>query len=295
MPVTATLVSSSFRTVSSCSRRAMLPLLAALPFAVAQVACASQPADKPARPAPKPAPAPPRPAGGDVVSMFEPREFRRGARALRYRLLRPEKVEPGKTYPLVLFLHGVGERGVDNYAQIRNGAERLAAPALRAKHPCFAVVPQCPRHSFWGLVSEKSVAAGKVEPDALNLALLLTDELLEQLPVDRRRVYLAGVSMGGMAVFRALVARPAFFAAAVPVCGDGNAELAPRYAKTPVWIFHGEADTVVRPEGSKRICAALQKAGGKARLTLLPGVGHNVWVQAFGQAETWDWLFAQRR
>ncbi|MDR1818323.1 MAG: dienelactone hydrolase family protein [Puniceicoccales bacterium] len=267
------------------SRRAALPLLAALPLAFAATGAR---AASPITPAGNARPARARP----FPDCFEARAFTRAGATLPYRLLSPEKIENAKKYPLVIFLHGVGERGTDNAAQVRNGIERLGTPALRKKFPCYAIVPQCPPHSFWGIAPERSRAA----PDALNLVLNLVDETLRTTPTaDRRRVYVAGLSMGGIGTFRLLEARPRFFAAALPICGTGNAERAKSYASTPVWIFHGEKDTVVRPDGSKRIAAALKAAGCKVKFSLVPDVGHNVWVNALGDDKTWEWLFAQHR
>lgn len=228
-----------------------------------------------------------------VVDQFEAHTFTlKSGYKLPYRLLKPEKIEPGKKYPVVLFLHGAGERGDDNAKQIRNGVERLADPALRAKYPCFVLVPQCPRESFWGFAPESK---NTVPDQPLNAALALLDETLKKEPVDKQRVYVIGLSMGGMATFKVLQARPRFFAAAVPICGDGDASKARVYSRVPLWIFHGDKDTVVRPDGSKRIAEALKKAGGNPKLTLFPGVGHNAWTPALKGTETWDWLFAQQR
>ncbi|MDR2863140.1 MAG: prolyl oligopeptidase family serine peptidase, partial [Puniceicoccales bacterium] len=228
-----------------------------------------------------------------ALEAFEAKTFTlKSGYKLQYRLLQPEKIEPGKKYPIVLFLHGMGERGDDNARQVRNGVERLALPELRSKYPCFVIVPQCPGNSFWGLAPER----GNVVPNQpLNAAFALIDETLKKQPTDKQRVYVLGLSMGGMGTFNALQARPRFFAAAIPICGNGDASKAATYKQTAIWIFHGEKDTTVPPTGSKSIAEALKKAGAKPKLTLFPDVGHSAWIPALNSNETWDWLFAQKR
>ncbi|MDR3227974.1 MAG: prolyl oligopeptidase family serine peptidase [Puniceicoccales bacterium] len=248
-------------------------------------------------PAPPPRHEPPRHRG--PLEIFDAAVFLKDNAAISYRFLRPENPAPRAKYPVVLFLHGVGERGSDNAIQVRNGIERLALPHMRAAFPCYAIVPQCPVSSFWGLSPEHPPhrhLGPHHKPDALNLALALVDDTLRKYPnADPHRVYVIGLSMGGMATFRALEARPNFFAAAIPICGDGNAALAKHYARTPVWIFHGERDTTVRPGGSIRIEAALRQAGGRPKLSILPGVAHAAWEPALNDTKTWEWLFAQHR
>src|SRR5690606_40817944 len=115
------------------------------------------------------------------------------------------------------------------------------------------------------------------------------------LPTDPERVYLVGLSMGGYAVWDLATRHPDAYAAAVPICGAGDPHHAARLAHLPIWAFHGDADTVVPPERSKEVVEAIHADGGRAILTLYPGVGHGSWVPMFASQEAWDWLFAQRR
>ncbi|MDR1497599.1 MAG: prolyl oligopeptidase family serine peptidase [Puniceicoccales bacterium] len=225
-----------------------------------------------------------------LVDSFEPGVHTKGKATLPYRLLKPEKIERGKKYPIVLFLHGAGECGKDNQKQLHNGVGYLATPQMRAKHPCFILVPQCPSTSVaW--------RAGRSADAPLTTALALLDELIKKHPVDKQRVYISGLSMGGMGTFKALELRPRFFAAAIPICGAGNAVAAKAYSRTPVWIFHGAKDNVVPPGSSKAIAEALKKASPKTphKITLFPNVGHNAWDPALRDPATWEWLFAQKR
>lgn len=218
---------------------------------------------------------------------------------LPYRLLKPATLDPAKTYPLVLFLHGAGERGDDNAKQLVHGCRDFAADALRGKHPCFVVAPQCPGGKQWvevpwsGLAHEMPAKPS----DPLRLAVALVESLKGELPVDADRVYVTGLSMGGFGTWDAVQRFPKLFAAAVPVCGGGDArpESVKPIAGLPVWIFHGDKDTVVKTSRSRDMVAALKQAGGAPRYTEYPGVGHNSWSQAYATPELYDWLFAQKK
>ena len=220
-----------------------------------------------------------------------------GGQKLPYRLLKPEKIEPSKRYPLVLFLHGAGERGTDNAAQLVPGAAVFAKPENRQKYPCFVLVPQCPPDRrwvevHWGLPSHTMPA----QPSApMKLALELVDKLVAELPIDRDRVYVAGLSMGGYGVWDAIQRRPDFFAAAAPICGGGDVAEAPKLKNLPLWAFHGDRDATVPVSRTKGMIEAIRKASGTPKMTIYPGVGHNSWAATFADPELLAWLFAQKR
>lgn len=230
----------------------------------------------------------------------EPREFTLGGRTLPYRLLRPAAVEAGEKHPLVVMLHGAGERGCDNRRQLAwfwdaKKPRVLGRPEVAAARP-FVVVPQCPDGGQWvnvpwTLGSYASPAAS--EP--LGLVLGLIDSLLLDPAIDPDRVYAVGMSMGGYGAFDAAQRRPEMFAAVVSVCGAGDPAMATAIARVPVWAFHGEADDVVPVSGSREIVAALREAGGGPRYTEYAGVGHHSWLPAFAEPDFWNWIFAQRR
>ncbi len=218
--------------------------------------------------------------------------------ALPYRLVRPEGVEADKKYPLVLLLHGGGERGSDN-AKTLVWFWDAKKPSLLTREEfvrekAFAVIPQCPDGKQWVDVpwDKGSYTTPKIS-EPLKLTFELLDALLVDLPIDPDRVYVTGLSMGGYGTFDMVQRRPDLFAAAVPVCGGGDPSRA--VASVPFWVFHGEKDQVVPVSGSRDMVAALRKAKGKPRYTEYAGVGHNSWSPAFEERELWSWLFAQRR
>jgi predicted peptidase len=216
---------------------------------------------------------------------------------LPYRLLQPDDYDPKKVYPLVVFLHGAGERGEDNEAQLRHGVTEFASPQNRKRYPCFVAAPQCPAGQKWADV-DWGAPSHRMTPEPAGptrLVLELIDQLQKSYPIDPRRIYLTGLSMGGFGTWDLLVRRPDLFAAAVPVCGGGDETQAAKIAHVPVWAFHGTLDDTVEVERSRNMIAALEKAGGRPRYTEYPDEGHFSWVPAYRAPEMMRWLFAQKR
>jgi len=237
-------------------------------------------------------------AAGSWQDLYEAKTYRNAdGKKLPYRLLKPEKIEPGKSYPLVLFLHGGGENGSDNDLHLYIGAEDFAKAENRRKHPCFAVFPQCPAGSSWGPQHSKSPQNTKSEKplDTLDLALELVDTLMAKLPIDKKRIYVTGLCTGGVGTWNAIQRRPKFFAAAIPICSGGDVAQAARLKNVPIWAFHGDQDPVVPVEDTRTMIAAIRKAGGKPKMTIYPGAGHNSWTATYGNPEVMAWLFAQKR
>ncbi len=226
---------------------------------------------------------------------FETKEFKgKDGKTLLYRLLRPTKVAKTRHYPLVVFLHGAGERGDDNKAQLKHVMKDFLVPTVREKYPCYIIAPQCPKNSSW-MGGRRGPTAGKPS-EALKLVLELIPAMLKELPgADPDRVYVAGLSMGGFGTWELLQRAPELFAAGVPICGGGDESQAAKVAKVPVWAFHGEKDPVVPADLSTRMVAAVKKAGGKAQLTIYPGVGHDSWTPVFRDPKVLEWMFAQKR
>jgi predicted peptidase len=236
--------------------------------------------------------------GDDVGQLLEKRTYKDAdGKSLPYRLLRPDGYDPGTRYPLVLFLHGSGERGDDNEKQLRHGMPEFAGAENRKKYSCFLAAPQCPEGAKWVDVDWSAEAQPQPEKIAepLRLALEMTDALRKEFPIDPRRVYVTGLSMGGYGTWDAITRRPDDFAAAVPVCGGGDPDQVERFARLPIWAFHGARDPVVKPHRSLDMVLALMKAGGAPGYTQYPDVGHDSWVPAYREPRLYEWLFAQKR
>lgn len=213
------------------------------------------------------------------------------------RLLRPPQIEPGKTYPVVLFLHGAGERGTDNEEQLAYLPTWLAEPAMQERYPCYLVAPQCRPDHRWVEVAWDDVASAPQTPqmtDDLAAAVAALDEALAMEAADPGRVYVTGLSMGGFGAWDLATRMPERFAALLPICGGGDEATAPRLTRLPIWCFHGADDTVVAPERSRRMIAAVKAAGGAPRYTEYAGVGHDSWTPAYRDPAVLDWLFSQR-
>jgi predicted peptidase len=231
----------------------------------------------------------------DPTEATEAKVFRGSAGgALPYRLYRPKGHDSGAKFPLLLFLHGAGERGDDNAAQLKHGIRQFLAQ--QDKNPCFIVAPQCPKNVWWSALRRGEMPQLQEKPtEPMALTIELVDALRKELPLDETRLYVTGLSMGGYGTWDLLCRRPELFAAGVPVCGGGDPSKAALIAKVPQWIFHGDKDTAVPVDFSRAMAEALKKAGGEPKYTEYPGVGHNSWDKAYGDPELYAWLFAQKR
>jgi predicted peptidase len=191
---------------------------------------------------------------------------------------------PEQRWPLILFLHGAGERGDDLGLVKKHGIPKIVEE--RDDLPFIAVSPQCPTHSNW--------AAHIRDLDGL-----LT-EAMSRYAVDLKRVYLTGLSMGGFGTWHLATAYPQRFAAIAPICGGVEwsldfQETASRLKDVPVWAFHGAKDEVVPPEASKRAVEAVLASGGNARLTIYPEAGHDSWTETYSNPELFAWFLQHSR
>ena len=202
---------------------------------------------------------------------------------VRYWFFLPTNYESQDKVPLLLFLHGAGERGDESGADIAkvkiHGPPRLLDTTGFAKNfPCVTVSPQCKNGFAWS-------------PAQL---MLLIDHIEKTYKIDKSRIYITGLSMGGFGTWMCLNESPKRFAAAAPVCGGAKSEWGEKLTGTPIWVFHGGADPVVVPALSERIVEAIQKTGGKKiLLTVYEGVGHDSWTQTYNNQLFYDWLFQQ--
>jgi len=238
------------------------------------------------------------------TSLYEKKDFIKGNDTLLYRILYPENFDEKASYPVILFLHGAGERGNDNKKQLTHGSSLFTEISHRKEFPAIVVFPQCPADDYWSNVKvDRSTAPvslsfqyEKGPTKAMELVINLLDDMRRQNYVNKDQVYVAGLSMGGMGTYELLSRKPDVFAAAVAICGAGEPESTKKYAtKVPLWAFHGAKDNVVDPENSVTMVSALLKAGGSPSFTLYGDANHNSWDSAFAEPGLLPWLFSNLR
>lgn len=235
--------------------------------------------------------------------MYQRRTFA-GTISLPYRILYPENYDKTRTYPLILFLHGAGERGSDNAKQLTHGSSLFLKPENRRAFPCIVLMPQCPADGYWGSVKiDRSTSPATFSFDysrpptpALDAAVSLLRQVAQTEGVDPKRLYVMGLSMGGMGTFEAVYRNPKLFAAAIPICGGGDTVRYGRQVKKmPFRVFHGDADAVVGVANSRAMVRRLKQVRAKVQYTEYPGVNHNSWDNAFAEPDLLPWLFSAKR
>lgn len=229
-----------------------------------------------------------RMASCEARRLFNAMESRLGAPseqrkvALLSRFMSPANMRPGSRYPLVIFLHGSGQKGSDNQSQLLGLPEQLAEADWRKQFPCFVLAPQCPEYFQWTNLDDELIG--------------LIRDMMAREPVDPTRVYLTGLSMGGFGCWALSIKEPDLFAAVIPVCGGGDPTSANRLINVAIWAVHGDVDDVVPVERSRTMIAAIREAGGQPNYTELKGVGHNIWTQTYRDPNgVLKWMFAQRK
>ena len=236
---------------------------------------------------------------GQVERGFVKKSIAWGGERFAYQVFIPERWSPLDEWPVILFLHGAGERGSDGLSQTRVGI----GPAIRADEghfPAIVVLPQCRDGVWWN-------------DDTMEKVVLATlERTIEEYNGDTDRLYLTGISMGGYGTFYFGAKYPKRFAALVPICGgivppfrgrmesgqtegDPYKEAARRIGQTPTWIFHGGADPVVPVTESRHMRNELAKSSIHVKYTEYPGVGHNSWDRAYAEPGLFGWMLSQRR
>jgi predicted peptidase len=180
-------------------------------------------------------------------------------------------------WPLLIFLHGASERGgpLDNVK--RTGLPRLIEEG--ADYPFIIISPHCPPDEWWNLAAVEE----------------LIGQVAREYRVDPGRIYLTGLSMGGFGVWALAERHPERYAAVIPICGGGELTRPAALRDLPIWAFHGAEDLTVPPAASQKLVDAVNAAGGRARLTLYPGIGHDSWSATYANPEIYEWLLAQHR
>ncbi len=221
----------------------------------------------------------------------------------RYQVYVPAEWTAKQKWPVILSLHGAGERGTDGLFSTENGIGRAIRRNVKA-FPFVVVFPQCPNGKYW------------VHKEMQEMAMVALESAIKEFRGDRQRIYATGLSMGGYGTWEMALRYPKYFAAIAPVCGalrgstmlpdlhtmqvdlngnDAYADAAQRIGRVPVWIFHGAKDPVIPVEESRRMAEALKAAGGEVRYTEYPEATHNSWDRAYAEPEFSTWLLAQRR
>ncbi len=192
----------------------------------------------------------------------------------------PSDYDQSRAYPLVFFLHGAGERGEDLDVASRHGYMKHVREC-GAEYPFIFVAPQCPDNKYWGCYTESLLA--------------FLDDICENLPVDRDRVYLTGLSMGGTGTWMLAMAAPEKFAAIAPICGSGIYWLAYVLKDVPVLAYHGDCDEIVPVMDSVQMVRSVNRHGGQAQVKILHGVDHDAWNVAYAGDELYTWLLSHKR
>lgn len=230
-------------------------------------------------------------------------------------------------FPLIVFLHGAGERGDDNKIQMQHFPVLCMQEEFQRKHPCFVLAMQCPREELWSLIDIEGIQKRGEQPTfsreptrAMRGVMIALDEVLATKPIDRARVYLTGLSMGGFGSFDLAARKPAYFAAVAPICGGGDPKTAPIIAGIPFFIVHGDDDPIVPVALSRTMSEAISGASAELARAQRPKpdpanprplpkrapnpmyreytkVGHASWTPAytFGEDGILDWMFAQQK
>lgn len=196
---------------------------------------------------------------------------------MNYLLYLPKDYESREKWPLIVFLHGAGERGSDISVVKKHGPPKLIEAGQEL--PAIVLSPQCPDRGFW-------------QPESL---AKLIAEISGKYKVDPDRVVLTGLSMGGYGTFALAAAHPELFAAIAPICGGGDPKTAERLKGLPAWVFHGAKDNVVALENSEKMVDALKAIGADVQFTVYPDAEHDSWTETYANPKVLEWLLAQRR
>ncbi|MFC2085108.1 prolyl oligopeptidase family serine peptidase [Bacteroidota bacterium] len=234
------------------------------------------------------------------MSLFERKTFQHDTTIINYRIFIPQDDTCENGYPLILTLHGSGERGSDNESHIKHHklATIWADSNNQKKHPCFILSPQCPENNRW---VDADWGFSKYDQDTvptsneLNTVCQLVDHIINEYPVDINRLYITGLSMGGFGTWDLITRFPGKFVAAIAMSGAGDPSKAPLLTKVPIWVFHGALDKTVPVEGSRNMVDAIRDVGGNVIYTEYEYGAHVIWKESYENPLLIDWLFAQYR
>ena len=247
------------------------------------------------------------PLSAQDLSVFEKRVYTENAQSLPYRIMFPKNYDPNKKYPLVLFLHGAGERGSDNEKQLKNGGQWLI-DNLQTDYPAIVIAPQCPENDYWAHIKREVLPKGSpmmlkftfykdsVANPSLKLLMGLTKEWVNSGKINKKQVYVGGLSMGGMGTYELLTRMPNTFAASFIMCGAVNLDwFTAHNKKTPLWLFHGAVDQVVSVDYTRDAYKRLNDGKREIKYTEYPAVNHSCWEDTFKEPGVFAWLFSHKK
>lgn len=220
---------------------------------------------------------------------------------LPYRLFIPTNYDKKQNYPLVLILHGGGERGHDNIRQVTNVVKIFIEKDFQALYPSFILIPQCPKKEQWLNTTFKrppfnNYSQEKIpESNSMKMIIEIINYLRSEFNIDESRLYVTGYSMGGSGTWDIISRYPNLFAAAVPVTGVSDPTKAKLITEVPIWAFHGDEDAITPIQVTKKMIEALRQNGNECKFTEYKKTGHNSWSKAYHEPELMKWLFSQRK
>lgn len=215
--------------------------------------------------------------------------------SLPYQLYTSSDMDTTKKYPLILWLHGKGERGTDNEKQVYWTKKWLPDSLEKEAYKSFLLSPQCSKDRMWSNYDKLATAIkfDTITPEIQLTLLDLMDELKQKYPIDTTRIYIMGISMGGFGVFDLISRYPDRFAAAIPICGGADPQMSDSLLKTPIWAFHGEIDELV---DKRHTIVPMEKIKDEEHLlTIYPKVNHGCWKNAFLEPALLQWMFSKRK
>lgn len=219
--------------------------------------------------------------------------------SLPYRLLLPKNFDNAKKYPLIVFLHGAGERGNDNELQLVHGKDLFINMNKNNNFPSIVVFPQCSKNSYWANVSRInnsfSFLGDPTENKSLKLVEGMINELQSNFKINSNQIYVGGLSMGGMGTFELVYRNPDMFAAAFAICGGANPKIGEKISKTNWRIYHGDKDFVVPVKLSIDMYNSIKSFNKNVYLKIYPNVNHNSWDNVFREPDLFKWLFSNSK
>ncbi|QGQ24674.1 prolyl oligopeptidase family serine peptidase [Gimesia benthica] len=235
----------------------------------------------------------------DLISKFESITYSRSTPndksqiPFHAKFLKPVNVKDHQKYPLIVFLHGAGERGDDNLVHLKTLPQQMATSSWQERFPCYLLAPQCPENMQWSSSLRLNDA---LEHNLLDQIYHMILDVSTKHAIDPKRIYITGYSMGGYGTWSMIARYPELFAAASPICGGGDPNNVSEYTSLPLWVVHGDADHSVPVTESRKMIDALRKVGSTPEYYELKGVGHDSWSESYKNSSGMiDWLFKQHQ